>query len=80
MRRRTVLTSTTEVVCPPEAIFLDTKELINAEKIFEKLGMNIAHSDLRSRQNLLLETGVQSLKLADIHKSFIKNGFNKRCE
>lgn len=78
--KKTVLTSTNKVVTPIKAIFLDAKELTNAEKILENLGLNIVHSDLRSRQNLLLQTGVQNLKLTDIYNSFINNGFAQRCE
>jgi len=77
---KTVLTSSNQIIIPSDAIFLDTKELINGEKIFENLEMNIVHSDLRSRQNLLLETGVQNLRLSDVCNSFIEKGFTQRQE
>ena len=78
--KKSVLTSSNTTVLPTDAIFLDTRELINAEKILENLGLNIVHSDLRSRQNLLLETGVQNLRLSDICNSFVENNLTQRQE
>lgn len=77
---KTVLTSSGDVVYPSDVLYLDTRELIKAEKIFENLGMKIAHAELRSKQNLLLETGVQKLTLKDIFRAFLANGLDKRVE
>ena len=76
----TVLTSSNKVVLPASAVFLDTSELFSAEKIFRDLDICTVHPDLRSRQNLLLETGVQNLKLAEICESFFEKGLTKRIE
>jgi hypothetical protein len=78
--KETVLTSSNKIVLPTAALFLDAKELTDAENIFGNLGLNIVHSDLRSRQNLLLETGVQNLKLTDICSSFVDEGFTQSRE
>ena len=77
---KTVLTSSNQLVMPSDAVFLDTKELVAADKIFESLGIKTVHPDLRTRQNLLLETGVQNIRLTDISKMFVEKGLTERRE
>lgn len=76
--RKSVLTSTGELVHPGQAVFLDPKEISDAEKILEDIGLNLVHSRLRSWWNRLRETGVRTLKLDDIHNAFVKKGFEGR--
>lgn len=78
--RETVLTSLNTIVTPKEAIFLDTRELASAEKIFADLGINCVHPDLRSKQNILKETGVRNLKISDVYEAFNTNGWNERMK
>ena len=78
--KNSVLTNKEITVVPSEAIFLDTRELRNAEKILSNLGLNIVHSDLRSWMNLLRETGVRLLTLSDICEIFQKNALIERKE
>lgn len=77
---KTVLTSSNQLVIPSNAVFLDTKELVAADKIFESLGIKTVHPDLRTRQNLLFETGVQNIRLSDISKMFVEKGLAERRE
>lgn len=77
---KTVLTSSNQLVIPSNAVFLDTKELVAADKIFESLGIKTVHPDLRTRQNLLFETGVQNIRLSDISKMFVEKGLTERRE
>jgi len=77
---KSVVTSTNRKVFPSEAFFLDSKEMIKAGLIFEDIGINTVHPDLRNKWNILLETGVKILKISDISDAFIENNLTQRFE
>lgn len=80
MATKSVLTSLSTKVLPADAIFLDTKDLVNAGEIFTNLGINTVHPDIRSKQNILLETGVKNIKIHHVHEAFLNQGLDNKTE
>lgn len=77
---KSVLTGAGTIVQPSDAIFLDSKEMVDAEQIFVNLSINTVHQDIRGQQNILLETGVRNLKFFDIHQAFFKHRLTERVD
>jgi len=64
--RSIVLTSTEAIVQPAQARLLDREAEHAAVGVFEKIGLRVVHSDLRSFYSLLMELGTSRLSLLDI--------------
>jgi hypothetical protein len=75
-----VLTASGKHLTPPQTIYLNTDDQINASKIFENLGIDTVHPDLRGSRNLLIETGVHQLKISDLAEAFVNVGLSERTE
>ena len=78
--RKSLLTNSNKLVIPNEAFFLDSKELINAQEIFESIDINTAHKELRRFRNILIDAGVKLPRVSDICKSFQDKGLIKRYQ
>ncbi len=80
MKTKSVQTSLETQVLPSRAIFIDTKDLVDAGEIFKNLGINTVHPDIRSKQNILLETGVKNIRIPHIHQGFLDQDLEERTE
>lgn len=78
--RETVLTASKNTVFTSEAVFLDSDEQKDTSEIYENLGLNTVHLNLRRYRNLLLETGVQNIRLDDVINTFSENNLMQRTE
>jgi hypothetical protein len=77
---KSVMTSSNRRVLSSDSFFLDSNDLIKAGSIFEDIGIHTVHPDLRSKRNILLETGVKILKISDISDAFIEKKLTQRIE
>jgi hypothetical protein len=75
-----VLTASEKHLTPPQTIYLDTEDQINAGPILENIGIDTVHPDLRHSRNLLIETGVRLLKISDMADGLSNVGLSERTE
>lgn len=78
--KSSVLTASDKHLTPAQTIYLDTDDQIKAGVIFENLGIDTVHPDLRRSRNLLFETGVRQLKISDLAEALANMGLSERTE
>jgi hypothetical protein len=78
--KETVITTSDNHVTPPQAVYLDSDEQVEARLIFEDLEIDTVHPNLRGYRNLLIETGVRLLKITDVCDALVNVDLTKRTE
>lgn len=78
--RSIVLTSTKTRVKPSQARLVDREAEQDAVPIFEKLGINIVHPDLRPFYSLLMELETSRLNLLDIAQKLQHSGLVQKTQ